>query len=73
VLSEALGTVSLTYLPYLNDDGIVSNQESEPLRGFRRVDKWGREARGCGEEHEPHQSRKMRFAALTTSYCVTEI
>jgi serine protease Do len=24
--------------------------------------------RGCGERNEPHQSRKMRFAALSTSY-----
>jgi len=42
-LAEALGTVSATYLLYLDDEGFLSDEEQELVRWFRKTDDRGRE------------------------------
>jgi len=43
ILSQALGTVSATYLLCLDDEGFLSGQEQDLLRWFRGTDDRGRE------------------------------
>jgi len=43
ILAQALGTVSATYLLYLDDEEFLTAQERELLRRFRKTDERGRE------------------------------